>query len=88
MVVKEDIKKDAVFTDSLGRFKVMAVADGYAMCRRSRAMPFVLRLHDLIRRVSIIKDEMGTTWSSICPECKMDALHIVRPGKLQCGNCE
>ena len=35
------IKKSDRFKDSGGVFKVMAVADGWCMCRRPACLPFV-----------------------------------------------
>jgi hypothetical protein len=34
-----------------------------------------------------IEDGHGGFWSSVCPECGEKAMHIVRPGKVQCSNC-
>jgi hypothetical protein len=35
----------------------------------------------------IIEDGFGSAWSAWCPECQKKAMHVVRPGKVQCGNC-
>lgn len=37
--------------------------------------------------VEIIEDEFGSAWNIVCPECKQNSMHVVRPGKAQCGNC-
>ncbi len=34
-----------------------------------------------------ISDGFGSEWSVICPVCKKDSMYVVRPGKVQCGNC-
>lgn len=34
----------AVIQDKHGRARVMAIADGYAMCRRNNSFPFVIRI--------------------------------------------
>jgi len=34
-----------------------------------------------------ISDGFGSEWSITCPMCKQDTMHVVRPGKVQCGNC-
>lgn len=36
----------------------------------------------------IIGDGFGGYWSAICPKCGQDTMHVVRPGKVQCANCE
>jgi ssDNA-binding Zn-finger/Zn-ribbon topoisomerase 1 len=36
---------------------------------------------------SIIDDGFGNAWSMWCPECGKKSMSIVRPGKVQCGNC-
>ena len=35
----------------------------------------------------VITDGHGGRWSRTCPECGRDTMHIVRPGKVQCGEC-
>lgn len=35
-----------------------------------------------------IEDGFGSSWSKICPVCGKDSMQIVRPGKVQCGNCD
>ena len=35
-----------------------------------------------------IEDGFGSSWSKTCCNCGKDAIHIVRPGKVQCGNCD
>lgn len=39
-----------VFKDKHGEFRVMARADGYAMCRRPRCSPFVKSETELIQQ--------------------------------------
>jgi len=34
-----------------------------------------------------ITDGYGGRWSITCPECGKDTMHVVRPGKVQCGEC-
>ena len=34
-----------------------------------------------------ISDGFGGEWSRKCPECCEMSMEIVRPGKVQCGNC-
>ena len=36
----------------------------------------------------LIGDGYGNTWNVRCPECNQDTMEVVRPGKVQCGNCE
>ena len=35
----------------------------------------------------IIEDGFGSAWSIICPDCGERSMEVVRPGKVQCGNC-
>ncbi len=35
----------------------------------------------------IVEDGHGAMWSAHCPECGEKTMHVVRPGKVQCGNC-
>lgn len=35
------------FGDGIGEIRVMAIAEGYAMCRRPRAVPFVRSIKDI-----------------------------------------
>ena len=35
-----------------------------------------------------ISDGFGNEWSAYCPTCGQKSMQIVRPGKVQCGNCE
>ena len=35
-----------------------------------------------------ITDGFGNTWSSTCLKCGKKTMEIVRPGKVQCSNCE
>lgn len=37
---------------------------------------------------STIEDGFGSAWSKRCPECGEDTIEVVRPGKVQCSNCE
>lgn len=46
MSTEQPIKVGDKFVDEHGRFQVMAIADGWAMVRRPRAVPFVLMLTD------------------------------------------
>ena len=39
-----------IYEDENGPFRVMTVAEGYAMCRRKNAIPFVVPLKDLRHR--------------------------------------
>jgi hypothetical protein len=34
-----------------------------------------------------IEDGFGSVWSQKCPECGHLSMEVVRPGKVQCGNC-
>ena len=36
----------------------------------------------------IIEDGFGNRWYIKCPICNQDSMEIVRPGKVQCSNCE
>lgn len=46
-MVSHEIERGFKFTDALGQVKVMAVADGWAMCRRPYAAPFVIRVNQV-----------------------------------------
>lgn len=35
-----------------------------------------------------IEDGFGNAWSKRCPECGKLTMVVVRPGKVQCDNCE
>lgn len=35
-----------------------------------------------------ITDGFGSEWSAVCPTCKQKTMEVVRPGKVQCTNCE
>ena len=37
---------------------------------------------------NLISDGFGNYWSAICPECGQRTMQVVRPGKVQCTNCE
>lgn len=41
------VKEGTIITDHIGKARVMAVADGYAMCRRRNCLPFVVRVKEL-----------------------------------------
>ena len=34
-----------------------------------------------------LDDGFGSQWSNKCPNCGDFSMQIVRPGKVQCGNC-
>lgn len=34
-----------------------------------------------------VSDGFGSTWSKKCPNCGKDEVFVVRPGKVECGNC-
>lgn len=34
-----------------------------------------------------IEDGFGSTWSAWCPKCGKKTMSVVRPGKVQCDNC-
>lgn len=34
-----------------------------------------------------ISDDLGNTWSVVCPDCGKPTMQVVRPGKVQCTNC-
>ena len=34
-----------------------------------------------------IADGHGSAWSIVCPDCGKRTMHVVRPGKVQCGEC-
>lgn len=35
-----------------------------------------------------IEDGFGSEWSAWCPKCGEKSMEVVRPGKVQCGNCD
>ena len=43
---------------------------------------------DNMSKGSTIEDGFGSSWSITCPVCGNDSMHIVRPGKVQCENCD
>lgn len=34
-----------------------------------------------------ISDGFVSSWSENCPQCGGDSMEVVRPGKVQCSNC-
>jgi hypothetical protein len=44
------VKPGARFRDEVGEFRVMAVAEGWAMCRRKGCSPFVRSVRDIATR--------------------------------------
>lgn len=42
-----EVRRGTRFTDAYGEVRVLAVADGYAMCRRPMSMPFVYSVRDV-----------------------------------------
>ena len=38
-------------------------------------------------KTEYIDDGFGNQWDKKCPECGHNSMHVVRPGKIQCGNC-
>lgn len=38
--------------------------------------------------LDMITDGYGSFWSVTCLECGQDTMHVVRPGRVQCANCE
>lgn len=43
---------------------------------------------DLNTTSDTIDDGFGSVWYKTCPECGKDTIEVVRPGKVQCTNCE
>jgi len=35
-----------------------------------------------------IEDGFGSAWSARCPYCNQNSMQVVRPGKVQCGECD
>jgi hypothetical protein len=35
-----------------------------------------------------ISDGFGSEWNSYCPKCGKKTMEVVRPGKVQCNNCD
>lgn len=64
---------------SIGTNRLQAIIDK----RKKSADESLLKDAD-----NTIDDGHGNIWSVTCPECGKDAMHIVRPGKVQCGECE
>ena len=48
-------------------------------CRAAGEEAFVAR--------PTISDGFGSIWSAFCPTCGEQSMEVVRPGKVQCGNC-
>lgn len=36
----------------------------------------------------LITDGYGNYWDAVCPHCGQRTMQVVRPGKVQCGNCD
>jgi hypothetical protein len=51
------IERGCRFDDGKGEIRVMAVADGYAMCRRRGASPFILTVKEVESHTVFFKDE-------------------------------
>ena len=41
-----------------------------------------------IQKDDIISDGSGGMWSAICPQCGEKSMVVVRPGKIQCNQCD
>ena len=37
--------------------------------------------------IEYLDDGFGNCFSPYCPECRRKTMQIIRPGKVQCGNC-
>ena len=40
-----------------------------------------------VKDIYYLDDGFGNCFSPYCPECKKKTMVIIRPGKVQCGNC-
>lgn len=47
-VLPNDVKRGFRYRDRIGEIRVMAVADGYAMCRRPGAVPFIKMVAEVV----------------------------------------
>lgn len=66
MFEAKDVKRGLKYYDQWGEFKVMAVADGYYMCRRPRCIPTIFAVKDLVNaingeRLSLVERVKGIT---------------------------
>lgn len=52
MFEAKDVKRGLKYYDQWGEFKVMAVADGYYMCRRPRCIPTIFAVKDLVNAIN------------------------------------
>jgi hypothetical protein len=52
-----------------------------------RLLQNMANMQYLVDAGDVITDGFGGCWSSKCPECGEKAMQVVRPGKVQCGNC-
>ena len=43
---------------------------------------------DKVRSGEVITDGFGNYWSPWCYRCGDKTMRVVRPGKVQCGNCD
>ena len=41
-----------------------------------------------VDNINYIEDGFGSRWPRKCPNCQENCMTVVRPGKVQCFNCE
>ena len=46
------------------------------------------KYYESLENPNTIEDGFGNSWSIMCPLCKNPSMHIIRPGKVQCSNCD
>ena len=49
---KDDIKVGFKYFDQWGEFRVMAIAEGYYMCRRKGCYPTLFKVNDLVKALN------------------------------------
>ncbi len=63
----------------------IAAITGQTLTWESEPLEWVVGERD---KQKTITDDAGNTWLKTCPNCGNDTMHVVRPGKVQCSNCE
>jgi hypothetical protein len=82
MFVTEDTRKNVRLISQHTREKLFGVVERLV----KKELEKVVR--ETSQKFDTISDGLGSTWSKICPHCQKPAMHVVRPGKVQCGECE
>lgn len=65
----DGIKVGFKYFDQRGEFRVMAVAEGYYMCRRKGAMPAIFMVKDLVSALNGNRLAIGKPVKDVNPVC-------------------